>query len=91
MTHVHLTNNGNAPMTDIIKLLALIFSTDFSAGLLVTSIVFVPGWRDVDTSKAFIWFSNHTLTLGYLMLPMGVLTLLLCNPSRRLRQTALFC
>lgn len=63
-------------MTQVLKLLALIFSSGFSAGLLVTSFVFVPGWRDMEATKAVDWFSQHGLILGFVMLPMGVLALL---------------
>ena len=53
------------------KLLALVFSSAFSAGLLVTSIVFVNSWRQMEPAASVEWFSIYGLLLGYVMVPMG--------------------
>ena len=59
----------------IYKLLALAFSSAFSAGLLVTSVVFVESWRQLEPAASIDWFSIYGLLLGYVMVPMGALAL----------------
>lgn len=75
-------------MTNVLKLLALVCSSGFSAGLLVTSFVFVPGWRDLEPAKAVDWFSQHGLALGLVMLPMGILALLFILAAARMTYRA---
>lgn len=60
----------------ISKLLALLFSSGFSAGLLVTSIVIVDSWGQMEPSAAIDWFANYGLTLGIVMAPMGGLAMI---------------
>lgn len=62
-----MTNN-------ILKLLALVFSSAFSAGLLITSIVVVDSWSQLEPVAAIDWFSIYGLTLGFGMAPMGFLS-----------------
>ena len=64
-----MTNN-------ISKLLALVFSTAFSAGLLVTSIVIVDSWRQLEPAASIDWFATYGLQLGLVMAPMGGLAVI---------------
>jgi hypothetical protein len=64
-----MTNN-------VSKLLALVFSTAFSAGLLVTSIVIVDSWRQMEPAASIDWFATYGLLLGLVMAPMGGLAVI---------------
>ncbi|WP_415400978.1 anthrone oxygenase family protein [Tateyamaria sp. SN3-11] len=63
-------------ITRISKLLALLFSSGFSAGLLVTSIVIVDSWGQMNPAAAVDWFAVYGLTLGFVMAPLGGLAVL---------------
>ncbi len=54
------------------RLLALVSAAGFSAGLLLTSVVIVESWADLDPNAAIEWFATFGLPLGIVMLPFGV-------------------
>lgn len=58
---------------NILKTLALTFSSAYSAGLLVTSIVIVDSWSRMEPAASIDWFGVHGIILGAVMAPMGFL------------------
>ncbi|MEM7169842.1 MAG: DUF1772 domain-containing protein [Pseudomonadota bacterium] len=63
-------------MTEVSKLLALVFSSSFSAGLLVTSMVIVDSWGQMEPAAAVDWFATYGRRLGLVMAPMGGLAMI---------------
>lgn len=58
---------------NISKILALTFSSAYSAGLLVTSIVIVDSWRQLEPAASIEWFGIYGIILGAVMAPLGFL------------------
>ena len=80
-------------MVKLSKLLALVCSSGFSVGLLLTSIVLVESWGAMEPAAAIDWFVEFGLPLGIVMVPFGglaavfaVVTLVLCLFSTSTRQ-----
>ncbi len=58
---------------NISKILALTFSSAYSAGLLVTSIVIVDSWSQMEPAASIEWFGIYGIILGAVMAPLGFL------------------
>ncbi len=57
------------------KLLALFCSSGFSVGLILTSVVIVESWANMEPTTAINWFAEFGLPLGFVMVPFGGLAL----------------
>lgn len=57
------------------KLLALLCSSGFSVGLILTSVVIVESWASMEPTDAIDWFAEFGLPLGIVMVPFGGLAL----------------
>ena len=53
------------------KFLALLCSSGFSVGLILTSVVIVESWASLEPSVAIEWFEEFGLPLGLVMVPFG--------------------
>ncbi len=53
------------------KLLALLCSSGFSVGLILTSVVIVESWASMEPAAAIDWFAEFGLPLGFVMVPFG--------------------
>lgn len=53
------------------KLLALLCSSGFSVGLILTSVVIVESWASLEPAAAIDWFADFGLPLGFVMVPYG--------------------
>ena len=53
------------------KLLALLCSSGFSVGLILTSVVIVESWASMELAAAIDWFAELGLPLGIVMVPFG--------------------
>jgi hypothetical protein len=60
-------------LINISKLLALTFSSAYSAGHLVTSIVIVDSWSQMEPAASIAWFGVYGVKLGAVMAPFGFL------------------
>ena len=57
------------------KLLALLCSSGFSVGLILTSVVTVESWAGMEPGVAIDWFAEFGLPLGIVMVPFGGLAM----------------
>ncbi|WP_100269166.1 hypothetical protein [Epibacterium ulvae] len=57
------------------KLVALLCSSGFSVGLILTSVVIVESWASMEPTAAIDWFAEFGLPLGFVMVPFGALAL----------------
>lgn len=55
--------------------LALLCSSGFSVGLILTSVVIVESWASMEPAAAIDWFAEFGLPLGFVMVPFGGLAL----------------
>lgn len=58
------------------KLLALLCSSGFSVGLILTSVVLVESWASLEPVAAIDWFKEFGLPLGIVMVPFGGLAMI---------------
>ena len=58
------------------KLLALLCSSGFSVGLILTSVVIVESWASMEPTAAIDWFAEFGLPLGIVMVPFGGLAMM---------------
>ncbi len=57
------------------KALALTFSSAYTSGLLLTSVVLVGSWRQMEPPAVVDWFSNYAAMLGGVQAPIEVLAI----------------